>query len=279
VTLRKALASLLAAIPGSVATACLAANSGTLLAMEPSEKKIRKKNLELLTEIDINIVTRLLIQTSDVQEVFIIRSAHAHLFLRSSANESFVLNLVCKTSVNLGMAIFKAREALSEIILEAANQEAATPANEKPPPKPVATTPAAAAVPKTSIPAAELPVLLVDDSKTNRQIGAEILEAVGYTVKTAVDGEDAIRILLSRPVRLVITDLEMPRLDGFGLLRALKSDPDWQQLPVIVCTSQTGKVIQRQALNLGANSFIPKPFSREKLIEEMQKALANESKI
>src|SRR5204862_3384657 len=78
-----------------------------------------------------------------------------------------------------------------------------------------------------------LEILVVDDSLTTRTLEKSVLEAHGYQVAIAVDGVEALNHLRAEPVGLVITDVEMPRLDGFGLLEEIKRDPRLSKIPVI----------------------------------------------
>ncbi|MFT8245999.1 response regulator [Roseomonas sp. BN140053] len=103
-------------------------------------------------------------------------------------------------------------------------------------------------------------VLVVDDSITTRTLEKSILEASGYRVVLAVDGQDALDRLRGGdlPVDLVIADVEMPRLDGFGLLEAMKADPRLNRLPVIMMTSRADPADVQRGLELGADAYLNK---------------------
>jgi CheY-like chemotaxis protein len=122
--------------------------------------------------------------------------------------------------------------------------------------------------------AAGLGVLVVDDSQVVRQLASRFLAAGGYQIDTAVDGLDALDKLASGRFRAVVTDVEMPGLDGFELLRALRGDARWSHLPVIVCTTLADEAHRTRAFELGANAFLTKPFSREQLCEQLSRLLA-----
>ncbi|MDO8901886.1 MAG: response regulator [Phenylobacterium sp.] len=103
-------------------------------------------------------------------------------------------------------------------------------------------------------------VLVVDDSITTRTLEKSILEAQGYRVILAVDGVDALNTLRSSEalIDLVVADIEMPRMDGFSLLQAIKADAGLANLPVILMTSRNDEADVRRGLDLGAEAYITK---------------------
>jgi len=112
-------------------------------------------------------------------------------------------------------------------------------------------------------------VLVVDDSITTRTLEKSILEAQGYQVLLSVDGIDALNVLRSGDamVDLVIADVEMPRMDGFGLLQAIKADPRLSSTPVILMTSRADPEDVRRGLDLGASAYITKQkFDQRELL-------------
>lgn len=112
-------------------------------------------------------------------------------------------------------------------------------------------------------------ILVVDDSITTRTLEKSILEAQGYEVLLSVDGIDALHVLRSGEaiVDLVIADVEMPRMDGFGLLQAIKNDPRLSTLPVILMTSRADPEDVRKGLDLGASAYITKQkFDQRELL-------------
>lgn len=117
-------------------------------------------------------------------------------------------------------------------------------------------------------------VLVVDDSLTTRTLEKSILEVHGYTVRLAVDGLEALAQLRAGPADLVITDIEMPRLDGFGLLAEMKKDPRLAKVPVIVVTSLARREDQERGLTLGADAYIVKrKFDHEELLGVIRQVL------
>lgn len=122
-------------------------------------------------------------------------------------------------------------------------------------------------------------VLLIDDSINVRRLLALTLEKAGYQVAQAKDGQDALdKLGAGLEVEAIICDVEMPRLDGYGFLTKLKSDPNHQHLPVAMLTSRSSQKHRKLALALGATAFFTKPYNEQillKTIEDMmQPALA-----
>jgi two-component system chemotaxis sensor kinase CheA len=112
-------------------------------------------------------------------------------------------------------------------------------------------------------------ILVVDDSITTRTLERSILQAQGYRVLLAVDGLDALEQLRAADslVDLVIADVEMPRMDGFGLLHAMRNDPGMAKLPVILMTSRAGQSDVRKGLELGASAYLTKQnFDQRQLL-------------
>lgn len=117
-------------------------------------------------------------------------------------------------------------------------------------------------------------VLIVDDSFTTRTLEKSILEAHGYTVQVAVDGEEAYQMLQTAPVDLVISDVEMPRLDGFGLLKKIKSNPPLAEIPVIMVTSRDQDEDRQKGLRLGAAAYVVKQkFDHQELLNITRQCL------
>lgn len=130
--------------------------------------------------------------------------------------------------------------------------------------------------PGTRVPAAPARhrVLVVDDSITTRTLEQNVLEAAGYDVLTAADGEAAWRLLQEQTVDLIIADIEMPRLDGFGLCRAIRVSERLQELPVILVTALETAEHRARGLEAGADAFLAKSsFDQEMLLETVGQLL------
>ncbi len=114
-------------------------------------------------------------------------------------------------------------------------------------------------------------VLVVDDSINTREIEKSILEAYGYSVVTAEDGEDAWEKTRDTLFDLVITDVEMPRLDGFSFTERLRSDGRYRQVPIIIVTSREKDEDKKRGIMVGANAYIVKgAFDQSNLIETVR---------
>lgn len=124
--------------------------------------------------------------------------------------------------------------------------------------------------------AARHTVLVVDDSITTRTLEKSILEAQGYRVLVSVDGVDALNTLRAQaaPVDVIIADVEMPRMDGFQLLQALKADAHLASVPVILMTSRADPEDVRRGLDLGADAYLVKQdFDQRELLSTIGQLL------
>ncbi|RCW64710.1 hybrid sensor histidine kinase/response regulator [Pseudorhodoferax soli] len=112
-------------------------------------------------------------------------------------------------------------------------------------------------------------VLLVDDNDLNRQIGTELLEAVGIQVEVAEDGQQALDRLAAKPYELVLMDMQMPVMDGLEATRAIRRNPRWQQLPVLAMTANAMASDRQRCLDAGMNSHIAKPIDPNELYAQL----------
>jgi CheY-like chemotaxis protein len=127
--------------------------------------------------------------------------------------------------------------------------------------------PAVQAAQPVATPSSDRPmrVLFVDDSLSVRKVAEKTLSALGVSVALAVDGMDALNKLREGSFDMVFTDLEMPRMHGFELIRELRTLAAYRDLPIVVVTSRSGQKHQDQARELGANEYITKPFTAKSL--------------
>ncbi|HKK21154.1 MAG TPA: response regulator [candidate division Zixibacteria bacterium] len=118
-------------------------------------------------------------------------------------------------------------------------------------------------------------ILVVDDSPTVVKFVSFSLKNKGFRVVTACDGMDAIEKIsnMSGPVDLVITDLNMPNLDGYGLIDTLRSNEKFRQTPIIILTSEEGEDDKERGMEVGASSYLVKPFKSNLLLSEVSKYL------
>ncbi|MDR3212735.1 MAG: Hpt domain-containing protein [Azoarcus sp.] len=125
------------------------------------------------------------------------------------------------------------------------------------------------AVPVTSAPALpphEPTVMVVDDSLTVRKITTRMLEREGYRVITAKDGVDAIETLIDDIPDVILSDIEMPRMDGFEFVRNLRADTRLRKVPVIMITSRLADKHRDYAMEIGANHYLGKPYQEDELL-------------
>lgn len=123
----------------------------------------------------------------------------------------------------------------------------------------------------------QLPLLLIDDSLSIRKFVGRMLEAAGYTVETAMDGEEGCRKASMQNYQLIITDLEMPKLNGYEVIQALRARPQTQATPILVMTTRAGEKHRQMAVNVGASGYIAKPVEERALIQEIQKWTGRET--
>ncbi|PSB21282.1 hybrid sensor histidine kinase/response regulator [Phormidesmis priestleyi ULC007] len=114
-------------------------------------------------------------------------------------------------------------------------------------------------------------ILVVDDSINVRRFLALTLERAGYRVEQAKDGQDALdRLENGSSVQAVVCDIEMPRLDGYGLLAKLRANPDLERLPVTMLSSRSSEKHRQLAMNLGANAYFSKPYNEQVLLRTLE---------
>ncbi|MGH7228010.1 MAG: Hpt domain-containing protein [Nitrospiraceae bacterium] len=114
-------------------------------------------------------------------------------------------------------------------------------------------------------------ILLIDDSLSVRKFVGRMLEGGGYAVDTAVDGEDGLRKASAVSYRLIITDLEMPKVNGYEVIQALRSRPQTQATPILVMTTRAADKHRQMAMSLGATAYIAKPVNERTLIQDIER--------
>ena len=114
-------------------------------------------------------------------------------------------------------------------------------------------------------------ILAVDDSASMRQMVTFTLKSAGYHVVEAVDGQDALEKSNSRDFDLVLTDQNMPRMDGITLTRNLRNNPKFKTTPILILTTESSDQMKQAGRSAGATGWLVKPFDPAKLIEVMKK--------
>jgi two-component system chemotaxis response regulator CheY len=117
-------------------------------------------------------------------------------------------------------------------------------------------------------------VLIVDDQQTMRSLIRTGLQQLGFKdFAEASDGEDGLRAVLARPPQLIISDFNMPKLDGLGLLRAIRSHPPISKLAFIMLTGRADRELVQRAVQYGVNNYLVKPFTVATLKEKIEAVL------
>ena len=138
-------------------------------------------------------------------------------------------------------------------------------------------------LPSSNPPLAALPatsehrptVLVIDDSINVRRLLALTLEKAGYQVAQAKDGQDALdKLTGGLQVQAIVCDIEMPRLDGYGVLAKIRANPDLSDLPIAMLTSRSGRKHRQLAMSLGATEYLSKPYNEQVLLQALKKMVS-----
>jgi chemosensory pili system protein ChpA (sensor histidine kinase/response regulator) len=117
-------------------------------------------------------------------------------------------------------------------------------------------------------------ILVVDDSITVRKVTEKLLVSENMLVGTAKDGLEALEMLEKFDPDLILMDIEMPRMDGFEVLETVRQNPAWNHVSIIMISSRTAEKHQQRAEQLGANSFLGKPYQNQELMALIRRYLA-----
>jgi two-component system chemotaxis response regulator CheY len=118
----------------------------------------------------------------------------------------------------------------------------------------------------------ESDVLVVDDSAAIRKILQRVLRQTGMAIRTiheAGDGQEALEILKIHRPDLVLTDINMPKMDGLQFLAAMKASEQWRAIPVVMITTEGGETKVAEAVKLGAAGYVRKPFTADQIKEKL----------
>ena len=116
-------------------------------------------------------------------------------------------------------------------------------------------------------------ILIADDSESVREVVSFTLQNAGYHVLIGVDGEDALKYLDGSEIHLVVTDLHMPKMDGIGLIKEIRSKDAYQGVPILFLTTESQAGKKEEAKAAGATGWIIKPFVADKLLTAVQKVI------
>lgn len=114
-------------------------------------------------------------------------------------------------------------------------------------------------------------IMIVDDSISMRQVVGMALKGAGYDVLEGSDGKDALSKLSGQKVHLIISDVNMPNMDGINFVKALKQMPNYKFTPVIMLTTESQEAKKQEGQAAGAKAWVVKPFKPEQLLGAVQK--------
>lgn len=117
-------------------------------------------------------------------------------------------------------------------------------------------------------------ILTVDDSRTMRDMLRMALAEAGFNVLQAVDGVDGLEVLQRSTPDVIVTDINMPKMDGFGLIEAVRQDSRYRKVPILVLTTESDSAKKMRAKEAGATGWIVKPFEPMKLIAAIRRVAA-----
>lgn len=116
-------------------------------------------------------------------------------------------------------------------------------------------------------------ILTVDDSPSIRSMVAFTLKGAGYTVVEASDGADGLAKAKTQSFSLVLTDQNMPKMDGLTLIKSLRGLPQYRTTPILMLTTEAGDTMKSQGRAAGATGWLVKPFDPQKLLEVVRKVI------
>jgi len=122
-------------------------------------------------------------------------------------------------------------------------------------------------------------ILVVDDNPDNVELARAVVESAGYAAVTASDGIEALECVKASLPDLILLDVMMPRLDGLGVLQALRNNPATSQIPVIMLTAKAAVAERVAGLQLGADDYVPKPFAADELLARIHTLLKRSEKL
>ena len=117
-------------------------------------------------------------------------------------------------------------------------------------------------------------ILVIDDDEICRRTVVAVLEQSKYVVMQAANGEEGVSMALQNPPDLVVTDVVMPKLDGFGVFDALRANPRTQSIPFIYMTGLVDKGLARRGPKLGGDELLIKPFALSELLAKVKECLS-----
>ncbi|RUO98738.1 response regulator [Hyphomicrobium sp.] len=117
-------------------------------------------------------------------------------------------------------------------------------------------------------------ILTIDDSRTMRDMLRMALVEAGFNVLQAEDGVHGLEVLQTAMPDVIVTDINMPKMDGFGVIEAVRKDPKYRRVPILVLTTESDAAKKMRAKEAGATGWIVKPFEPTKLIAAIRRVAA-----
>ena len=117
-------------------------------------------------------------------------------------------------------------------------------------------------------------ILTIDDSRSVREMVAQTLKSAGYDVVEAIDGEDGLAKAKAQPIQMVLTDQNMPKMDGLTLVRNLRLIMSYKKVPILMLTTESSNAMKQKGKEAGATGWLVKPFNPETLLAVVKKVLS-----
>jgi len=114
-------------------------------------------------------------------------------------------------------------------------------------------------------------ILIVDDSSSLRQVVSIALESAGYDVVQGCDGQDGLSKLDGRKINLIISDVNMPNMDGLSMVKKIKQNPNYKFTPIIMLTTEAGETLKNEGKAAGVKAWMVKPFKPEQMVAAVSK--------
>jgi two-component system chemotaxis response regulator CheY len=118
-------------------------------------------------------------------------------------------------------------------------------------------------------------ILIVDDSQFVRSYHAGILQQASFDVITAVDGSDGLEKLYTHTCDLILTDINMARMDGYEFIRRVRAEPRYRELPIIIVSTESRSTDKLKGFEAGANFYLVKPCSPEMMVENLRMVIGS----
>lgn len=119
----------------------------------------------------------------------------------------------------------------------------------------------------------EKKILIVDDCDTTRKLLSYIIRERGYRIVSATNGIEALELMATHPIDLIVTDLNMPQMDGFELSKSIRGQDAYKEIPIIMVTTEAGEADKKMGREAGVTTYLAKPISPQRLLYEIEKLL------